>query len=281
MSNGPLLLSDSVFSRRIYPGHTLSASSTSTDKSVEYLWAMRRIRDLTGWFATDLNTDAWVESVLDQPRAFDTLFVDREHNLDGESLSVSISDDDFATSETIDTQTVPSSPSPVSQLLDGDIVRTDEGALLWYLGLHVAWEVRVEIAAMGTGLRPEIAGLMLGLSYQPDVPALKPFDFGRSNLTHTVSRSPRGQDATGEPGSHRAIDLHLRMESWFEYAEALYPIEELFGQRRPTVIVPSMARAETAFLARAEPGRHGFQVPEGKFYPEVHILADEMEPRLI
>lgn len=281
MSYGPALLSDSVFSRRIYPGHSLAASTTATGKSVEFLWAMRRLRELTGWFASALNSAAWVEATFDQPRGFDTLFIDRDHNLDGQTLSVSISDDDFTTSETVASATVPSTPTPSVAFLDGTLLRTNEGALLWYLGLQVSWGARVNVAAMGSGLRPELAGLMLGLSYRPDVAPLKPFDFGRPNLTHSVARSPRAQDSTGEPGSYRAVDLHLRMDDWLEYAEAVYPVEELFGGRRPTVVVPTIARAEQAFLARAVPGEHGFEIPADRYHPEVHIRAEEMEPRLI
>lgn len=278
--NGPSILADNVFSRRIYSSHTLAASSTATGKSVEYLWSMRRIRDLTGWFASSLNTDAYVQSTFDMPRAFDLLWIDRDHNLDGQTVSVTTSDDGFTTEQTM-SATVPSSTTPSASLLDGAMIRTNEGALLWYVGLQTAWAVRVEIAAMGSGLRPEIANVMLGLSYQPDVPAVKPFDYGRPNLTHTVSRSPRGQDSTGEPGSYREIALHLRMSDWLEYAEALYPVEDLFAKRRPTVFVPSMARAETAFLARAMPGQQGFEVPDAKYHPEVTLRAEEMEPVLI
>lgn len=281
MPGRPVFLSDNVFNPRIYSGHALSASSADTDKDVLFLSSGRRLRTLTGWFASALNTDAYVQSIFDQPRAFDLLFIDRDHNLAGETLSVSVSDDGFTTSTTLVSQVVPSSPYPMAHLLDGDIVVTNEGALLWYLGLQVAWEVRVEVAAMGAGLRPEIAGLMLGLSWRPERQFLKPYSDGRYNLTHTIERSPLGTDASGETGRYRAHEMRFRMESWEEHATALYPLEELFTQRKPTVFVPNDEQAERAFLLRASPGQQGWEVPPDRYLPEWTLRGEEMEPALI
>lgn len=281
MPGRPVFLVDNVFNPRIYSGHTLSASSTDTDKDVLFLSSGRRLRTLTGWFASSLDTAAWVESVFDQPRAFDVLFIDRDHNLAGETLSVSVSDDNFTTSTTLVSQTVPSAPVPMARLLDGDLVMTNEGALLWYLGLQVAQEVRVEIAAMGTGLRPEIAHLMLGLSWRPIRQLSKPYSDGRYNLTHAIERSPLGTDASGDAGRYRAHDIRFRVESWEEHATAIYPLDDLFTSRKPTVFVPDDEQAERAFLLRASPGRHGWEVPEGQYLPEWALRGEEMEPELL
>lgn len=276
-----VLAPDNVFSLRTYPSHTLDASSTLSGKDVSYLAAGRRIRALTGWFADDLNTDAWVESIFDAPRAFDFVFVDRDHNLDGETLSVSISDDDFTTSTTVVSGTVPSAPTPNAKLFGQTIVRTNEGALLVWLGTQVAWGVRVEVAAMGTGLRPELAGLLVGKAFVADDPLVKPVDFGRHTLTHTVDRGPLAQDASGEIGRFRSGDLRYRVSSWFEYYEALYPIEELFLARKPTVLVLDDERAELAAFVRASPGQAGFEIGDGRYFPEARLAYEETEPELL
>lgn len=277
----PVILADNLFSLRSYPDHTLAASSTATGKSVEYLAAGRRIRDLTGWFASTLNSDAYVESTFDELRAFNLLFVDRDHNLAGETLSVAISDDGFTTETSLGSTTVPSVPTPMRDLFDGEIVYTNEGALLWWFGLYSSWAVRVEVAAMGAGLRPEIAGLSVGRAYVPTHAAQKPYDWGRYTLTHAMSRGALAQDSSGELGRYRSQILRLRMATWGEFAEATYPIEEQYLRRRPTVILPDSSRAEEAVYAKAPPGEGGFSIPESGYYPELSLAWEETEPELL
>lgn len=277
----PVILSDNVYNLRIYPDHTLAASTTASEKSVLFLASGRRIRSLTGWFASTLNAEAHVTATFDQARAFDLLFIDRDHNLATESLSVRISDDAFTTYQEIGPKTVPSDPVPMSALYDGEIVMTNEGALLWWLDLQVGWAARVVVAAMGAGLRPEIAGLALGKLWTPDHAPLKPDVFGKWNLTHTSDRSPLGQDSSGDIGRYRSQSLHLRMASWDEYLTALYPIEELYLGRRPMVIVPDDEQAERAVFTLAPPGAQGFEVQSDQSLPEISLSWEESQPVLL
>lgn len=277
----PVILSDSVFNTRIYSGHVLDASSTATGKDVADLASGRRIRDLTGWFASDLNTEAWAESTFDQLRAFDLLWIDCDHNLAGESISLRLSDDDFTTTYTLGPKTVPTDPTPFARLYDGEIVMTDEGALLWWTDLQVTHAVRFVVAAMGAGLRPELAGLMLGKLFTPEHAAIKPWNWGRHTLTHVVERSSLGQDASGERGRYRSQETRLRVGSWAEYYEARYPLEDLFLSGRPTVYIPDDESAERAALVRATPGMQGFEVPDGQYWPEIVLSWEEVEPELL
>ena len=277
----PVVLSDNLFNPRIYPDHVLDASSTATNTHALYLSSGRRIRDLTGWQASALNTIGWVESTFDQLRAFDLLWIDRDHNLAGESVYVVLSDDDFATIQTIGPKTVPTDPVPMSRLYDGEIVMTDEGALLWYLELQATYAVRVYVAAMGAGLRPEMAGLAVGKLWTPESAAIKPNVLPRTNLTYTAERSTLGQDASSEFGCYRSQELRLRMASWEEYATALYPVESLFLKRRPTVVIPDDEQAERAVLTRVAPGAVGFEVPQNQFLPEITIPWEESQPELV
>lgn len=278
----PVILSDNVYNPRTYPGHVLDASSTATAWDVLELGSGRRTRELAGWAASALNTEAWVEATFDQLRAFDLLFIDRDHNLAGESISVRISDDDFATYQTIGPVTVPSAPVPMAALYDGNIVMTDEGALLWYLGPQAGYAVRVYVAAMGAGLRPEMAGLGLGLSWTVERAVIKPDVFGTWNLTGGGDRSELAQDSTGEGGAFQSQELHLRVASWDEYLTALYPIEWLYVRsRRPTVVIPDDERAERAVLTRAAVGQRGFEVPQGQYLPEITLSWEETQPEIL
>lgn len=278
----PVILSDNLFNPRIYPSHTLAAQSTASGYDVLEVGSGRRIRELVGWRASDLNTLSYVTATCDQPRAVDLLFIDRDHNLATESLSVRISDDGFSTYSEIGPKTVPSAPVPMSALYDGEIVMTDEGALLWWLDLQVGWAFRVVVAAMGAGLRPEIAGLSLGKLWTPEHAAIKPGVLPKWTLTHAVERSVLAQDASGESGVYQCQDLRLRMASWDEYLEARYPLEELYLRgRRPTVVIPDDEQAERAFFVRAMPGQQGFEVPQGQFLPEITLPLEETQPLLV
>ena len=277
----PVILSDNLFNPRIYPSHTLAAESTASGKNVLDLASGRRMRDLTGWFASSLNTLSYVTVTCDQPRAADLLWIDRDHNLATESISVRVSDDAFATYSEVGPKTVPSDPVPMSALYDGEIVMTNEGALLWWLDLQVGYAARVVVAAMGSGLRPEMAGLALGKLWTPEVAPIKPNVFPRHNLTHGWERSGLGQESSGEFGRYQSQELRLRMASWDEYLTALYPIEECYLKGRPTVIVPDDEQSERAVLTRAAPGQVGFEVPQNQFLPEITIPWEESQPELV
>lgn len=267
----PLFLVDNLLNPRIYPGHTISASSTASRTSVLALSSGKRIArvGLGGWFASALNTEATITGTFDQARAFDLLWIDRDHNLDGESISVLISDDGFTTSTTLGPKTVPTNPTPYSHLYDGQIVRTNEGALLWWLGLQVAHEVRVSIAAMGAGLRPELAGLMIGPSFVPGHAQQKPVDFGRWDF----QRRPLARTRRGE--------VTLRAASWEEYTVAYYHLEELYRRGHSMVIIHDDERAENALLGVAPDGLAGFEVPQGQYLPEYAVPYVEPEPVLL
>jgi hypothetical protein len=279
----PVLLSDNLLNPRIYPSHTISASSTATGTSVESLSAGRRIRgqNVGGWFASSLDTLAYFGAAMDQPRAFDTLWVDRDHNLAGESISVRLSDDGFSTYTEIGPLTVPSAPVPMQALYGGSIVQTDEGALLWWLGEQVAHDVRVYIAAMGTGLRPELAGAMIGKSFAPAVAQIKPVTYGNWNLLREVTRSPQAQSAGSEVGRYRSGILHIRAESMEEYATARYPLEELYLSGHGMVLVHDDEQAERAIFTVAPPGQAGWAIPDGRYHPEFEVPYEEPEPVLL
>jgi hypothetical protein len=278
----PAFLVDNLFNRRIYSGHTVTASpDTATGKYVEALSSGRRRFVTGGWAPSSLNADAYVEVVMDQARAFDCLWIDRDHNLAGETPSVRISDDGFTTSAEIGPLTVPAAPVPNSALDDGQIIMTDEGALLWYLGLQVAHEIRVFFPAMGSGERPEITGLAVGLLWRPEHAPIKPFDYAHPHLLRESSRSPRAQSRGSDVGSYRAGRIHLKCASFEEAATGEYPIEDLYLSTpgHGMVVVHDDERTERALLSFAPEGAAGFEVRTGGWsYPQIEIPIAEEDP---
>jgi hypothetical protein len=277
----PRFLADNVFSKKIYPNHVLDASDTASNKSVLELGSGRRDRELTGWFASSLNAIGYVECVCDEARAFDLLWIDYDHNLDGESVSVIISDDDFATTQTIGPLVVPSTPTPNARLAENRIVRCNDGSLLWYLGLHVAHDVRVSVAAMGTGLRPEIAGLMLGLSFSPAHQAQKPYAFPRPTIVRGETRTAHAQAVGSEFGRYRTASHELLMSSYEEAEVGYYTLEDLYVDGGlGMVVVTDDERAERAVFSFCPDGMHGFETSGDWSYPRITVAVAESEPAL-
>lgn len=280
----PAILVDNLLNPRIYPSHTLSASSTAAGTHVLNLSRGSRVKGVNvgGWFASALNTLAWFSASFNRPRGFDLLFIDRDHNLDGQSISVQVSDDGFATYTEVGPKTVPTTTLPYAALYDGDIIRTDEGALLWYLGDQSGHEVRVVIAAMGADLRPELAGAMIGQSFAPGHAQIKPQGHGRPNLIRDVTRSAQAQSTSAEVGRFDEGTLKLRAETWFEYAVARYHFEDLYSGGRAMVLMHADEEAERAKLV-IHPGgpRVYFETPENQFYPEISVEYEETEPVLL
>lgn len=278
----PAMLVDNLLNPRSYPSHTLAASSTESGTSVRSLSAGRRRRDLSGWKASALNTDAYVRCTFDQLRLFNCLWIDRDHNLDGESVSVALSDDGWTTELELTAQTVPSQAYPNTRLYSGNMLRTDEGALLWYLGDQVAHEIEVRVAAMGAGLRPEIAGLMVGQLWAPEHAAEKPYDFFLPSSLRQQHRDVHAQWTEGGMGSYRDGTLRIKCGSFWEAEIGALHIEDLFGSRgRGMVTIPDDETAERAVFSFVPPGeRVGFVVEPGKewSYPQVTIPIKEEDP---
>lgn len=282
----PVILSDNLFNVRTYRAHTLAASSTSGDSDILHLASGRRIRGLSGWGASALNTEATLRATCDRPRAANLLFVDRDHNLDEATtpqVGVRISNDGFATSTTLGPWDVPAAPTPFASLYEDALIRSHEGALLKWFPLDAGWEWEVFIPAMGAGLAPALAGLMLGqlttFVHQQQQPA--PLGRGGTDLIYNVRRSPQAQAAAGEIGALDRGELVLRLEDFDEYLGALYPIGDLYFHRKAAVIIQDDENAGDAILAVAPPGVHRFAMEPGWGWPVVRIPYEETEPELL
>jgi hypothetical protein len=260
------MLSENLVNRLIFPDHVLTASETEAGLDVANLGTGRRQRELSRWSSVSLNTEAWVQVAMDRVRVFNFIFIDRGHNLDDKQASVRVSSDSFTTYTEVGPYTIPSQVFPYGRLADGRPLRTEEGAIVWALGEHGGKQVRLNIPAMGAGLKPELVNLMIGMWFSPEHAMIKPFDFGMTELTYKEIVSPQAQAGAGEIGSRIVGEVGLKLADRNEYALARYHLEQLaFKKRRPMVLIHDDEEAEKTQMVYVPPGRHGFQILPGEW----------------
>ncbi len=278
----PAFLAENVLNRLIFPSHVLTASETEAGTDVANLGTGRRQRELSRWSSTSLNTEAWVQVAFDRVRVFNFAFIDRGHNLGGHTAAIRVSSDGFTTYTEIGPYTIPSQVFPYARLADGRPILTEEGAVLWYLGEHGGKQVRVNIPAMGSGLKPELVNVMIGMWFQPEHAQVKPFDFGKRELTYKEIVSPQAQAGAGEVGSRAVGEIHLKLASRDEYALVRYHLEQLAFRRKPMVIVHDDEEAEKSIVAYVPPGRHGFAIEPGNWSEfQGRFPYHENEPEIV
>ena len=175
----------------------------------------------------------------------------------------------------------PSSDPRVVVSDDGTIIVTEEGSLVWYLGLRIGWEVRVVVAAMGAGLKPELAGLILGLTASPAHALTMPTNYGKHELLKVTDRSPQGSAASGSVGRFDRGTYHIKTASHEEADQLRYPIEDLFLASKPTMLIHDDESAERAILAAASASQAGFDSRQDWGFPQIEISYEEVEALLL
>lgn len=254
-----VLLSENFFNSRLFSDHVVSANAETSGHEAWYVGSARRQRDLNHWTPTTTNAQAWLQVACDRPRAADMIAIDRGHNLGGETVRVQASSNGSSWT-TAAVVTLPSQVYPYARLNQAPGVRTEEGAWLYRFTLHSGKYWRVVFDAMGAGLKPEVVGLYLGLSFRPAFPVVKPFTHGKRELDYEITKSPYAWAGAGTISQRRRAPIHLKLQDRDEYAQARYHIEELALRARPTWVVMDDDEAEKAFLARAEPQTAGFEI---------------------
>lgn len=277
----PLFFVENLASRRQFPDHTLAASSTEAGLDVRFVGTGRRQRELNRWAPDGTNADAYVQITFDRVRSFSHIAIDRDSNLGGHTVAIRASDDAFTSYTTAASATMPSSVFPFSRLSDGLPIRTEEGAILWFVGQHSAKAVRIYIPAMGVGLKPEIVGIHIGMGWEPEHALRKPYSHGKIRLVYEVERSPEAWAAAGTIGKLRVGQPSLLLEP-LEYASARYHIEELFLGRKPMWLAIDQDEAEKARYVVAPPGDAGFEKRDGQWSGWVGEFSyEEHEPRIV
>ena len=278
----PILLAKNYFNALAYPDNTVSANEETAGAPASRVG--RGSRDPANfWTPTTLNAVAWVQVQNDSARTADVIVIDRVHNLGGEGVTLKRSTTGaFAGEET----TVFSATIPTTESSDADIdaangVLTPEGAWLKrFTGVSdVYW--RVEISAMGAGLKPEIGGLYLGEAW-----SLAQFeDLPFNDETYEVQFPERTLSSlwigAGEPRSRRVLEMNLRLQSDAEYTEYRDNILTHYRKRRPMWVVhdPDNNAERGALFVVASGGRVGFMETREWHKRSGIIMGVEHEPK--
>jgi hypothetical protein len=248
----PYLLSENFFNSRQFPSHTLTGEDEATGYEV---WRVangrRHSRD---YYTPDTsNAGRYVQVQCDRVRSADMMVIDRNSNLSGETVRLWVSNQSAFTTYEEYTFTVPSSAYAANELLDEHPVRTDEGAIIFRFPETAGIYWRLEVDAMGAGERPQIGGLWVGKSFQPQTTPL-PWDDEPRWLERQTFR-------TGSPSSYsesgRQTSLRVMLKDDAEWTQARYHISERFWRGDLMWYVPDGANAERAWLAYSPGGTNG------------------------
>lgn len=272
----PRFLSENFFDTTLFTDHAVTAESDVTGNEPFRVGNARR-HETDFWQSDTDNQDTWIQVELDRVRAFDCLFLDRGHNLAGETVTLQGSGDG-STFWDIFSVTVPSSMASPGDLRNAPGVKTEEGAFCRRFDTEAAKYVRLSIPAMGANLRPKIVGLYVGLSWEPAFPAALPWAPESRDLLYQTTESDRGWQGASSPADRGAVEVTLKLESFPEYDLARYHIESLTFRGKVTWLVPDQARSERAMLMRAPPGRHEFRRDRGWGYWQARFPLVEESP---
>lgn len=252
----PVFLVESLFSVRHFPLHTIVGNEEPAGTEAFRFATLRRADH---WSPSTFNADANLKVTCNRARAADFLCL-WDHNLQGETLRIECSDDDFGTTQTIFNAVLPTI-SGTGDVDDALGVLTEDGMWLKRFPLRSAKYWRLFVPAMGANQKPSINGL-LGLSYgltQYDYP-FAPSD---TELIVEESESEAGYLGRSSPMARRGGEITVKCRSDFDYELARYHLEQRFGSGSPMLIVHDDAQAERAAMAvRPKGGRFGFRSDE-------------------
>lgn len=271
------ILAENFFALTAFPGHTVTASQEPAGTEAFRVGTGRRHALTNRWSPSTANVEHWIQVTCDRLRAADMLVIDRGHNLAGKAVELRVSDDDFATYEVAFSATLPAGPSGGAESATSG-AWTEEGAYLRRFDLTAGTQWRLVIPAMGAGLRPQIVGLYLGLSWQPGEYLDLPWAEEETELVYAEARSSAGWVGAADLARGRVGELNVRLDDYLAYDFARYHLEGHFGRRRPTWILYDEDQAERAVLAVRPPGRAGFRFDRGWGYRQATVSWVEHEP---
>lgn len=249
----PVFLADDLSDTVVqYTGHVVSALSEPSGYEAHRFSAGRRDQYST---ATTANLDWWHKTVFNRVRALDcvALWV---HNLTGKAYRLEVSDDDFTTTQTAVSVTIPSTPG-AGDIDDANGVLCENGMWIMRFPLRTGMAYRHYIVAGGAGFKPQIAGKVgLSLSLNQFERPYMPSD---ADLVVTESMAESGWIGRGPRRLKRFGQIQVKTRAAFEYDQFRYHFEQRFGGGAPMLIVFDDTQAERAVMATRSPGRFGFK----------------------
>lgn len=277
----PRFLVENFFNVQQFAGHTITAEEETTGNEAFRVGSERRVGGVIRnfWTPTTNNSDTWLECKCDRARAANMLVIDRGHNLATETVRLQVSDDNFTTVTEILGVVIPSNVYANSRLADVPGVKTTEGAWIISFDYHVALYWRVFIDAMGAGLKPEIPGMYLGLSFQPTNPSPRPWDDEPQNLVYSSIVSDQLWTSSSRKIKRRETALSMKMTSDVEADRARYHFRALYQGGSLMWYVPDTDRAERAWLGEAPPGIDAAVFPTDYPFRVVELGIVEHNPK--
>lgn len=272
----PRFLSENLFNAASqFTGHNLSANEEATGREVFRVADNRRTK--TFWTPTTENSSAWVkvDAGSGNTEAADMIVIDRESNLEGETVTLETSPDDSTWTQQFQA-TLPTSEATDGDISAGNGIITEERAWLKTFSSAEDRFWRLTVSAMGAGNKPQIYGLWLGESWQPNFHLRLPFTWGERRLVGSETTSDVGWRGTTPSNERREAQVGLRLKNKDEYDTARYHIEELYLSGEPMWLVLDEKKAERSWLSKVSPGRTGFEVPQsGWGFQEIRFPAVE------
>lgn len=276
-----VLLVENFWRTTQFVNHLVTASNEAADHEGWRVGTDRRGGE-TYWTPQtgQENAPHWLKVQCDRVRAADVVVIDRGSNLGAEVVRIQVSSDNLTFTD-LAVCTIPTQVVSLARMDNANGVLTEEGAWIKRFPLNAGLYWRVYSDAMGAALKPEITGLFLGKSWRLAVPLVKPFSFGKRQLSYTELVSKTLWAATADVAQRRSDELGIRCETWTEYFEqARYHIEEQFLRGHRMWVVHDEDQAEKALMAYAPAGVAGFDVPQGRAFPEGRIPYHEHEPAI-
>lgn len=243
----PVFFGDNLFSIAQYPNHVISASEEPVGHEAALVANGRRWANDYAT-ATTANNPWYLQSVFDRLRGFNMMAIDKGSNLFGARVQLLLSDDGFVNPpQTVLDLTIPAQTGTGS-LDDAYGVRTEDGPWLIRFPFRAGSAIRVNVPAMGVGLKPQVVGCWVGLAYSP-AHLYRPTDPDNDLFIVEETVLPSGARSRGRSAYPRQGAIRLKMADWFEYETARYHLHYVFGRSRPTWIIHDEDQADRALLA--------------------------------
>lgn len=278
MPNPPLLLVDNIFDAiTLYPAATLTTSSEADGHEAFRVADYRR--DRTAWQPTSDTGISGVHFVrvhLPVAVAPSFLFLDRGHNLAGQTIALAGGDDGATWPHSV-TLTVPSTVG--GSLTPPSMCQTEEGTaytLFDALPAHAWWEFRV---AQVAAFIPVVTGIMAGARTQL-LNFGKTFDEDAGARTQPSQQSTAGYRGNDPTYAWRTLTLDLDLIGGTEYDNTMRALRaKLFEKNQPWVCAMDYGtHPERAWMYTLDGTSWG--MAKTRVYRAGRIVGREHMPRL-
>jgi hypothetical protein len=281
-SQPPLVFFDNVYDRiNQYPQAVLSSTAFVVGRDPKYVADYRRERSLWQAATALVNHAISVDLGVGITRAVSAIFIDRGHNLWGQTLAVIGSDDNFGTTPTN------LALGAVPALVGGQFVPggdpsagwavTEEGALYQIFALTAArryWQVKFTSVPVEAVV---ITGIILGAHTQL-ASYSKTLDEDSGGRKRSTEESEAGYVAASRVYTYRTLSLDLALIGAAEYDNQIRTLRRaLFERQIPAFVCMNYGRwPERSWLYTLDSDRWSF--PTNRVYRAGTIPLRELYP---